>query len=110
MKVHETRSGRDFGWYEASQDRMLQIFRGLTTGRNEGLEERVFAIFVLEEVGHHVGDVVDAEARKSTLCQDGHGLGEIRAAIFEIGDWPPHDVDQLLEQIGYGCTTFITTR
>jgi hypothetical protein len=55
-------------------------------GRNERRKEWVLTVFVLEEVGHNMGNISNAGVIEITLGQDAHGFAEICAAVLEIGN------------------------
>src|SRR6516162_6679085 len=91
MDMHKSGFTREPRRNQASQNRVLELARDPTTSRQKGRKLGVMLIAPLEDVGHHMRDIIDRCTAESALSYALDGISELAPSVFQARGRPtPH--------------------
>jgi hypothetical protein len=76
------------------------MLRDVATGRQEGRELRMLHILMFEQIGHHMGESVEATRAEAIGAQAISGLGSCAAPVFEQGNGSSQGTHEPLQHVG----------
>jgi len=98
MDMHQSGFTREPRRNQASQNRVLELARDPTTNRQKGRKLGVMLIAPLEDVGHHMRDIIDRCTSESALSYALDGISELAPSVFQGGGGATHHGDDALEK------------
>src|SRR5712671_2311174 len=87
---------------QASQGALFEMLGDLATSRQEGVKVRMVHIWMFEQIGCYMREVVEATRAQRLGAQFISGFGQCAAPVFEQGHGSSQGADELLEHLGHG--------